>query len=552
MMTSRASAAVVHDTITTDQRALASGVQVLQRQQRAATVFAAPKKRVAAYCRVSTDLEQQTTSLETQMKTFNDMIASHAGWELVNVYADEGITGTSTKNRLQFQQMIADCEAGKIDYILTKSISRFARNTMDCLNYIRKLKEMGIFIYFDENHFDTGSSSSEMMITILAAVAQEESRSISENMKLGMRMRFKAGKPKWVNTYGFEKGENGEYKINEEQAKGVRRIFELYVSGYSLPKVIAQLEKEGIPSMNNGKWWPKSLATVLHNEKYIGDVMMQKSYTVDHLSHKKVRNDQMVVPSYYVENHHEGIIDRLTFERVQTILRLKDTHRGCVQYPYYGTLVCPFCGEKMVAFHLPVNGYLSAWTCGGQQNTEDVKAMCPTYVVHTKYVDRAVLDAYRMLDKPELEALAAKLSKKADAARKKKGDMSEQGKKAIQMTDAVQAALRWKTEQPRLKKVEYLFLDELVEKISYSKWDETVVTWKFGLVSRVPVKYDKVSEIPNVEMERTDEGYMLGGEKVPQGHQIIRRLNNIRESCVKVRESGERPNALKGAKASAV
>lgn len=522
-------APVVHDTITTDQRAVASGVQVLQRESNITGVETILKKRVAAYCRVSTDLEQQASSLETQMAVFNDMIASRTGWELANIYVDDGITGTSTKNRIQFKQMIADCEAGEIDYILTKSISRFARNTQDCLNYIKRLKELGVFIYFDDIHLDTGSASSEMLITILAAVAQEESRSISENMKLGMRMRFKAGKPKWVATYGFTKGENGEYQINEEQAKGVKRIFELYVSGYSLPQIAKQLEKENIPAMNGGKWWPKSLSTVLHNEKYIGDVMMQKCYTVDHLSHKKIKNDQRVVPSYYVKDHHEGIIDRLTFDRVQTILRLKDRHGGCVQYPYYGTLYCPFCGEKMVAFHLPVNGYLSAWTCGGQKGGNGTTTSCPPYVVHTKYIDRAVLEAYRKLDTSELETLVIKRGRGHGAA----------------TVNAAQVALRWKTQQPRMKKVEYLFLDELVERITYAKWNECVITWKFGLVSRIPVQYDKVSEIPNVELEHTDEGYMVNGERVWAGYQVMRRLEKTKTSCLKARTSGERPSAAR-------
>jgi hypothetical protein len=172
-------APVVHDTITTDQRAVASGVQVLQRESNITGVETILKKRVAAYCRVSTDLEQQASSLETQMAVFNDMIASRTGWELANIYVDDGITGTSTKNRIQFKQMIADCEAGEIDYILTKSISRFARNTQDCLNYIKRLKELGVFIYFDDIHLDTGSASSEMLITILPPSTGGK-RSISE------------------------------------------------------------------------------------------------------------------------------------------------------------------------------------------------------------------------------------------------------------------------------------------------------------------------------------------------------------------------------------
>jgi DNA invertase Pin-like site-specific DNA recombinase len=469
------------------------------------------------------------------MKAFNEMIAAHADWELAGIYADEGLSGTRAANRVQFQRMIEDCEAGRINLILTKSISRFARNTADCLLYVRKLKDLGIYVYFDENHFDTSSTSSEMLLTILAAVAQEESHSISENLKIGMRMRFKAGKPKWVNTYGFVKGEDGNYQIREEQAKGVRRIFELYVSGRSLPQIVAQMEKENIPEMNGGKWWTKSVATVLHNEKYVGDVLMQKTYTVDHLSHRQAKNDQTVVPSYYVKDHHEAIVDRQTFERVQTILRMKDRHRGYVQYPYYGTLICPFCGAKMVAFGLPFAGHFQAWTCGGHSDEDGASAKrgerqtvnksCPPYVIHAKYIDRALREAFRHLDMAALEAAAVKDGKRGTAAK---------------------AALRWKKKAHTLKKIEYLFLDEMVEWITFSKWSEAVITWKFGGSSRIPVQYEKVSEIPNVELKQTEEGYFLDGKLVRSGCQVQKRLDTVRECCLKARAGGQRPSAGRG------
>jgi site-specific DNA recombinase len=501
--------------------AIAPGVQIMQREP-PVPAEAFQRKRVAAYCRVSTDLEQQASSLETQMQSFRELIAARPGWELIDIYADQGLTGTNASRRVEFQRMIADCEAGRIDYIITKSISRFARNTIDCLQYVRRLKDIGIFVYFDENHLDTGSGSSEMLLSILAAVAQEESHSISENMKWGIRKRFQAGKPKWVKTYGFIKGEDGEYHINEEQAKGVRRIFELYVSGRSLPEIVRILEMENIPAMKGGKWWPKSLATVLHNEKYIGDVMMQKSYTVDHLSHKKVKNDQTIVPSYYIRDHHEAVVDRKTFELAQTILSLKDRHKGCTQYPYHGFLVCPFCGDKMVRFHLPVNGHPGVWACGGAKE----EVTCPPYVLHEKYIDRIVRDAYERLDQDELIQLAAKRSEKGEAAK---------------------GALEWLNKQPRLKRIEYVFLDALVERIAFNRWSEAVVSWKFGQKSRVPVCYDKTSEIPNVELADTENGYMLGGERVDCGQQVMLRINRTKASCEKARIRNEhgRPRDIK-------
>lgn len=181
----------------------------------------------------------------------------------------------------------------------------------------------------------------------------------------------------------------------------------------------------------------------------------------------------------------------------------------------------------MVAFHLPVNGYLSAWTCSGHKGANATRTFCPPYVVHTKYIDRAVLEAYRKLDTGELQTLAAKRGS------------------AAATVNAAQAALRWKTQQPRMKKVEYLFLDELVERITYAKWNECVITWKFGLVSHILVQYDKVSEIPNIELTRTDEGYMANGEKVVAGYQVMRRLEKTKTSCMKARTGGERPSAAR-------
>ena len=173
------------------------------------------------------------------------------------------------------------------------------------------------------------------MLLRFSGVAQEESHSISENMKWGIRKRFQAGKPKWTLTYGFIKDEDGEYRINDEQAKGVRRIFELCIEGCSLPEIVRILERENIPAMNGGKWWPKSLATVLHNEKYVGDVMMQKCYTVDHLTHKKVKNDQTVVPSLLCPRPHEAIVDRKTFERHRRFFPERPA-QGMRPDPYHG------------------------------------------------------------------------------------------------------------------------------------------------------------------------------------------------------------------------
>ena len=200
-------------------------------------------KRVAAYCRVSTELEQQQSSLATQMEAFNDMIARHADWELAGIYTDEE-TGTSRRNRDGFNSLMADAEAGKIDIILVKSVQRFARNTVDALTATRRLKALGVSVFFERDNINTSQATSELYLTLMAAVAQEESHSLSENMKWGIRKRFAAGIPKWAATYGYRKTEEGDWVIEEREADQVRRIFDMYKNGSGLPAIVTALEQD--------------------------------------------------------------------------------------------------------------------------------------------------------------------------------------------------------------------------------------------------------------------------------------------------------------------
>ncbi|MEA4974088.1 MAG: recombinase family protein [Candidatus Metalachnospira sp.] len=508
------------------------GVQVLHRKTEQEN-RKIPLIRVAAYCRVSTDKESQQSSLETQITSFQEKITLHPGWELAGVYADEGLSGTSTERRVEFQRMISDCEAGKIDYIITKSISRFARNTIDCLKYVRQLKDKGVYIIFDENNIDTASSSSEMLLSILAAVAQEESRSISENLKWSVRKRFAAGIPKWSPTYGYI-NEDGEYLINEEQAVGVRRIFELYTSGKTLLEIVQILTDEEIPTMQGTNWWPKSLTEVLRNEKYVGDVLMQKSYTVDHLTHRKVKNDMTKVPSYRVTNHHNAIIDRKTFELAQTILAMRNRRNGCMQYPYYGTLICPICSSPMICFRLNTKGYPKVWTCGGEREgvletdkfsfekesdkAEVIETSCPHYAIKETYIDRAVIEAFKGLDREELQIRAVKNSAPGRAAK---------------------AALDWQMKE--LTQVEYIFLDALVKSITFRmtsdkiRWNEIIVIWKFGMKSRVTIKYEKLADLPFME----DDKHRFRSKVNADRHKRV-----IESGCEAVRGKDGRPRRI--------
>ena len=297
----------------------------------------AQTRRVAAYCRVSTDTEAQSASLETQIAAFRQRIAQRPSWKLVDIYADEGVSGTSAKTRRAFQRMLADCEAGRIDYIITKSISRFARNTLECLSYIRHLQSLGVQILFEKENIDTGSHFSEMVLTVLAAFAQEESRSISANVTWSIRKKFEAGEARWCGWYGYRKGADGAMEIATEKAQVVRQMFALYERGQSLREIARQLNANGIPSPRGTAWTYGSVSDILKSEVYIGDMLLQKFRTVDHLSHRSVRNDATETPSYYITDHHPAIVSRETFERVQRIQAMRNRNGGhAPQYPYGG------------------------------------------------------------------------------------------------------------------------------------------------------------------------------------------------------------------------
>ena len=254
--------------------------------------------RVGAYCRVSTDMEEQQSSLELQMTSFREQIEHHPGWELVDIYADEGISGGSAQKRKDFQRMVQDSKDGKLDYIITKSISRFARNTLECLAYVRQLQKYGTQIYFEKENIDTGTAFSEMLLTILEAFAQEESRSLSENAKWGIRKRFEAGQEKRANVFGYRFDTEHNYIIEPTEAATVHRIFDLYETGrYSMNAIAQKMLEEKRASANSMKWDASHIHVILNNEKYIGDVLMQKKYTVDHMTHREVKNYNRHCPS---------------------------------------------------------------------------------------------------------------------------------------------------------------------------------------------------------------------------------------------------------------
>ena len=286
--------------------------------------------RVAAYCRVSTDDEEQLTSYEAQKNYYTDKIMTNKEWTMAGIFADEGITGTSARKRPEFLRMIRQCKQGKIDIVLTKSISRFARNTVDCLNYVRALKELGIAVIFEKENMNTLEIDSEILITMLGAFAQSESESISANVRWGIRQAMKEGKAtiQYKYLYGYRKGDDSKPEIIPDQAEVVRKIYDLFLSGTPVRGIQEYLNANSVPNINGeSKWARSAIDSILTNEKYCGDVLLQKTY-IDDCINKKVKKNTGQLPMYLVQNHHEGIISRETFDAAQAELSRRNAGRS--------------------------------------------------------------------------------------------------------------------------------------------------------------------------------------------------------------------------------
>lgn len=484
----------------------------LQRLQRLQKLQEIPKDirngtcRVAAYCRVSTDTDGQKGSFESQVKTYTDMVRSRPGWELVGVYADEGLSGTRAEGRPDFLRLIRDCEDGKIDLIVTKSISRFARNTSECLDYMRHLQDIGVNIIFENDNIDTRTKFSEIILTILAAFAQEESHSISENTKWGIRKRFEEGISRWCNIYGYTRREKDdgsfeEYVVVPEEAIAVQTIFKMYEQGEGIAQILKLLEDNMIASPSgNERWSGNVIYKVLDNEKYAGDILMQKYIIKDHISHKAITNPRTEVAAYYLHNHHKPIVDRKTFENVKAIRSLKNPKSlelmygesedvsgvpdvRYSQYPFGEMLRCPCCGRPLYQNTLPVqekNGS-AGWFCGIGEDA------CRDFIIRSSFVEGAVLKAYEVAD---VDVIAKKIT----------------AGKTEKVRRAAEKFYKMKSEKPEMDSVEYYWIAELISKIEIGGHsrnqtelsrmktrgeeftDDRVVTvyWKAGLKTMVP------------------------------------------------------------------
>ena len=369
------------------------------------------KQRVAAYCRVSTLLEQQESSFEAQKSYYTEMIQSNPNWKMAGIYADDGISGTDMRKRDEFNRLLRDCEAGKIDLVLTKSISRFARNTADMLNAIRKLRAKNIAIYFEKERINTLDDTGEMFITILGSQAQEESRNLSENTRWGITRRFENGTV-LVNCsrfMGYTRNEDGELEIVPEEAEVVRLIFRLYLEGLSVAGIKRHLEGEGILTATGRKNWnDATIYRMLSNEKYMGDALLQKTYTADFLTKTRLKNNGEV-RQYYITDNHEGIIPREIFHAVQlekkrraarnksaVTRRAKEKKKGySSKYILSNLLVCGECGQPYRRLTWTRNGVKRiVWRCASRAE-HGTKYCQHSATLDEEPLQRAVMQAIR-------------------------------------------------------------------------------------------------------------------------------------------------------------
>ena len=383
-------------------------VQVIRAtRQQAAAPLMREKLKVACYARVSTDSDDQETSYEAQITHYTNQIQSTPEWTFAGAYADEGISGTSRRRREQFNRLMEDCEAGLIDLILTKSISRWGRNTVDNLNTVRKLRDMGVGVKFEKEGIYTLDNTGEMLITILSSFAQQESDSISKNVRLGIQYHFQQGKGRLNTTQflGYDKDPKDKYMlvIVPEEAEIVRRIYREYLEGYSPGMIASHLTAEGVKTpAGKDTWFSSTITSILENEKYCGDLLMQKYYVEDFLTHKIVKNEG-TLPQYFVEDHHPPIVPKEVYYQVQGELQ----RRSLLKYDptkirfgstnaLRGRLVCGICGRTLKQYKSPAE---TTWRCRKRSYekksiTKEVEPGCPCRIVREKDVKRAIIRAF--------------------------------------------------------------------------------------------------------------------------------------------------------------
>ena len=505
--------------------------------------------RVAAYCRVSTDDDDQLNSYEAQIAYYTDAIAKRPNSQFAGIYADEGITGTSTKKRKDFLRLMRDCEKGKVDYILTKSISRFARNTVDSLSWTRKLRAMGVGVYFEEQAIDSLKAENETLIGLFSVIAQSESENIGANVRWGIRQSMKSGTYGTnFSCYGYRRGDDGVPKIVPEEAEIVREIFKQFLDGKSILMISRFLTDNHILTFSGKTEWNKNrVRDILSNEKYVGDILLQKTYVVDSIS-KRTKANNGELTKYLISNNHTAIVDRDTFNAVQVEFSRRNnqskkseqgiTERGKYSSKYALTdiLICGCCGSHYRRTGKTVKGKVQhIWRCIGRiehrctdavgleetklhtaickclsdmmSNREEVITLCRTNLQYAITGDKKVLDAYAIENQIRIyQDEIDMLMEKEEATL---GD-AEKYEKAIVATYEKIAILR---EQLRLAKVQTVTSENVSTEIerflrAMKEYDDTDFTEYDDVLVRRLVEV--ITVMPNKTMEVVLKGGMRG------------------------------------------
>ena len=353
--------------------------------------------RVAAYCRVSTDSDDQATSYASQIRSYTELISQHEGWELVDIYADEAVSGTKTDKREDFNRLLADCRKGKIDRVLVKSISRFSRNTKDCLAALRELMRLGVTVQFEKENIDTGTLTTELMVSVSGSLAQQESMSISQNIRMGYRRRMERGE--FIASsppYGYRNAGGGRLEIVPEEAEVIRWVFESYLNGQGIVTIAEEMNRRGVPKKHGeAAWIPYAVACWLRNEKYTGNTLCQKTFTTG-FPYISVKN-RGEVDQFYIENSHPAIISQEIFDKVQALRKKKKAPASAPsKFPLTRKMICGKCGAT---FYRTVDRHgANNWVCSGHKDgNRNGKGACPNLSVRERDVYTAFIRMYNKL-----------------------------------------------------------------------------------------------------------------------------------------------------------
>jgi len=473
--------------------------------------------RVAAYCRVSTDSEEQLNSYNSQIEYYTTIINENPNWKLAGIFPDEGLSGTSTKKREQFNRMIQKCRRGQIDLIIVKSVSRFARNTLDCIGYVRKLRDMNVGVVFEKEGVNTLEMDDETLLTIFGVLAQSESQSLSKNVSMGIRQSYKAGKVpfRYKNFLGYRKGADGSPEIDPEQAAVVRRIYHRYLSGQSVGQIRKDLEADGVLSPRGKETWSEAVVqNILRNERYAGDALLQKTYVKDVLTHRAEKNNGEL-PQYYIQNNHPAIIDRDVWNKVQEEIARRackrkvpsknartGTSKYSGKYALGEILVCGECGTpyRRVTWTKPQEQVI-VWRCVSR--LEHGKKLCknsptmPEDALHAAILGTvseailrgALLDA--LTDSVRAAACAETGAAEYQAARLRIGELDGMARKAIEQSAEAGADEDFYDEKYRMIMDERAKWQKIVRdfeaKDSIDRYTERQVTEAVRLLEQEPL-----------------------------------------------------------------